>query len=254
MRWLLNDGPLWTGRGVLNQMRGTSAPAPQLSDFYGIGPGQIPGDWRIDDPVLSGSDVTSVRNDGGAGALFALGRRGTKPYPTREGLYMRTGAGRQLQMANPADLVGTHFMAVLDTTGVTGTKALLSQDGTSQSAYYETRNNLFVIRDPAGNLLATISYPTATGPALFEMRWTGSLVHLILNGTIVNSVTTAATASWPARNVGGGRDDRDDQGFNGLIGRCISVVIAPAKSAADPEQAVLVARQVLAAQYGITLP
>lgn len=167
---------------------------------------------------------------------------------------MRTGSGKQMQMANPADLVGTHFMAVLDTTGVSNIKALLSQDGYTQNVYYEMRSNLFIIRNTSGTTLASISYPTSTGPALYEMRWTGTLAHLIINGVVVDSSETSQTASWPARNVGGGRADQDGHCFNGLIGRCISVVIDPAMSATNPEPAVLLARQTLAQQYNINLP
>ena len=55
-------------------------------------------------------------------------------------------------------------------------------------------------------------------------------------------------------NVSAGpRSDLPAHGFNGPVGRCVSVIMAAGFSATAPEPDVLAARQMLAAQYGITL-
>ena len=70
-----------------------------IADYYGIGPGQIVGDWRVDDPIYwpSTSYMQTARNDGGAGALIELtgressrqtlisGDEGAKNTPLRSG-------------------------------------------------------------------------------------------------------------------------------------------------------------------------
>lgn len=233
--------------------RAGAAPETSLADFYGVGPGQIPGDWRIDDATVVNGEVTAVRNDGGAGALFNLGPRTNKPFPTRSGIYMVTGGGRQLALANTADLVGVHFLGVMDSSDTSTTiSALLARDTGTIENYYEVRRGQFAIR--GGNTTHTlITYANPGGPALYEMRWDGNEAHLIINGSIVGSTPTAALSSWPAKWIGGGRVDRDAHGFDGRLGRCVSVVMDPDHSATNPEPAVLLARQTLAAQYGIAL-
>ena len=235
---------------ILPVRRRGGASGGGLAQYYGTGPGQIPGDWRIDEPTLSGSSVMAVRNDGGAGAAFALSQSGANPVPIREGLFMRTNAGERLKIAATADMVGTHFMAPLQPTA-DRVAALLWQGGGAE-AYYEARLGLFVLRNASGGVLAQISYTPIAAPVIYEMRWDGTTVSLIINGVVVNSATTAPTASWPAKIIGTGTGSA--RAYAGLIGRCISVIIAPGYTAAAPEPAVLVARQTLAAQYGITLP
>lgn len=93
--------------------------APLLSDFYGIGTGQIPMDLRLDDPAkltLSGALIRAVSNDGGAGAAFdAAAGAGSEPSlpasgPTGADFSAATAGTRSLVLANPADLQGAHFL------------------------------------------------------------------------------------------------------------------------------------------------
>lgn len=232
------------GLGI-TAMRG-AAVEKQLADFYGTGPGQIPGDWRIDDPVVNGSTITSVRNDGGAGALFALSGSG---LPQKQGLYAALADNKGFVLANSADLVGTHFMAVVDATAGGGT--LMAQDSGAAENYVNVNPASFYIRERS--TFHTINFTNPGKAALFEFRWATSQITLWLNGALVRTIASPLDTEWRAKRIGIGRPDRPAHGFVGTVGRCISVVVDPARSHADPEPAVVVSRRALAKQYGITL-
>lgn len=55
------------------------------------------------------------------------------------------------------------------------------------------------------------------------------------------------------RFIAGGRGDRPEHCFSSPVGRMVMTRTATGYSMAAPEPAVLTARQVLAAQYGLTL-
>ena len=231
-------------------------PPETLDAHYGTGAGQILIDWRVDEPVLSGAQVQSVRNDGGLGADYNLVQRGTQPLPYASGLTMVTGGSKQLQITgtNSVDLINTHVSIVANTHAATAISAILAQDAGTNFGYLELLNTFIRFRTKDGAILGTIPYPDVDALWLFEVRWDGANAELAINGAVVGSVATTSQANWPMRFVGGGRIDRPAHGFIGPVGRAVMTKVQAGYSMAAPEQAVLAARQVLAAQYGITLP
>lgn len=243
---------LWAGGAVWTKPN----PAPSLTAHYGSGAGQILIDWRVDEPVLSGAQVQSVRNDGGLGAGYNLVQRGTQPLPDASGLTMITGGGKQLQITgtNSVDLITTHASIVANTNAATAISALLAQDASTNLSYLEFVSTFVRFRARGGSILGTISYPDVNALRLFEVRWDGATAELAINGAVIGSVATTAQANWPMRFVGGGRVDRPAHGFVGPVGRTVMTKVQAGYSMSAPEPAVLVARQVLAAQYGLTMP
>lgn len=245
MSLMLQRGPILRRRGA----------AATLADYYGTGGGQILIDWRVDEPVLSGSQVQSVRNDGGLGAGYNLVQRGTQPLPDASGLTMITGGGKQLQITGTAsvDLITAHVSIIANTHAATAISAILAQDAGASQAYIEFVSTFVRFRARGGTILGTITYPDVDALRLFEVRWDGATAHLAINGAVIGSVATATQADWPMRFVGGGRIDRPAHGFIGPVGRTVMTKVQAGYSMAAPEPAVLVARQVLAVQYGVTL-
>ena len=238
---------------------GRTAPAdlPKTLDaFYGTGAGQILIDWRVDEPVLSGAQVQSVRNDGGLGVAYNLVQRGTQPLPDASGLTMITGDGKQLQISDTSsvDLITAHVAIIANPHSTGVPSAILSQDAGTSFGYLELLNTFIRFRTPGGTILGTITYPDVNALRLFEVRWDGATAELAINGAVIGSVATTAQGDWPMRFVGGGRSDRPAHGFVGPVGRTVMTKVQAGYSMAAPEPAVLAARQVLAAQYGITLP
>ena len=226
-----------------------------LSTYYGSGDGHILIDWRVDAPVLSGAQVQSVRNDGGLGAGYNLVQRSTLPLPDASGLTMITGGGKQLQITgtNSVDLINTHVSIVANTRAATAVSPILAQDASTSLSYIEFVNTFVRFRTRGGTILGTINYPDVDALRLFEIRWNGATAHLAINGAVVGSLATTAQAAWPMRFVGGGRGDRPAHGFIGPVGRIIMTKVQSGYSMAAPEPAVLAARQVLGAQYGVVL-
>lgn len=252
-------------KGPMGEMKAAKGPGyawtkPQpIADFYGIGPGQIPGDWRLDDPVLDtdGVTITAVRNDGGAGAAFAMGQRPGQPLPRKSGIFADVSGSRQMLLANPVDLVNVHFMAVVDPRGApTANAPILARYGTQDSDYLEFRQTHLMLRNQAG-AIASVNYPAGAALGLYEWRWTqGQPGALYYNGALVGYSTQGnlTATSWLVQTFAGGDIDVPSHGYTGPVGRCISVIVDPAHSATNLEPAVLAARQTLAAQYGIALP
>ena len=243
---------LWAGGGAWAKPN----PAPSLAAHYGTGAGQVLIDWRVDAPVLSGAQVQSVRNDGGLGAAYNLVQRGTQPLPDASGLTMITGGGKQLQITGTAsvDLIAAHVSIIANARAATAISAILAQDAGTSQAYLEFSNTFVRFRARGGTILGTINCPDVDALRLFEVRWNGVNAELAINGAVIGSVATASQANWPMRFVGGGRIDRPAHGFIGPVGRTVMTKVQAGYSMAAPESAVLAARQVLAAQYGVVLP
>lgn len=243
---------LWAGGAVWAK---PAVPVISLAAHYGTGAGQILVDWRVDEPVLSGAQVQSVRNDGGLGLDYNLVQRGTKPLPNASGMTMITGGDKQLQIngTNTVDLINTHVSVVANTHAATAISSLFAQDANTSLSYIEFVSTFVRFRARGGTILGTISYPAVDALRLFEVRWDGATAHLAINGAVVGSLATTAQADWPMRFVGGGRIDRPAHGFIGPVGRAVMTKVQAGYNMTSPEPAVITTRQVLAAQYGLTM-
>lgn len=201
-----------------------------------------------------GVTITAVRKDGGAGAAFAMGQRGTQPLPRKSGLFADVTGSRQMLLANAVDMVNVHFMAVLDPRNSPTTNAPILARLTSEADYLEFTRTHLILRNQSGGL-GSVTYYAGTALGLYEVRWaTDEPLAQYYNGALVGySVSPITVASWPAQVFGGGRFGSESSGYTGPAGRCISVIVDPVHGPTDLEPAVRVARQTLAGQYGITL-
>lgn len=233
-----------------------------VSAYYGIGPGQIPGDWRIDDPVVSGSIITAVRNDGGAGPLFAMGQRAAQPLPLRSGMLADVSGSRQMLLANAVDMVNVHFMAVVDPRGAPTVNAPILARNARDSSYLEFRQTHLMLRQQGSDAtwpeaaMANINYPVGAELGLYEFRWQqGIPPALFYNGALVGYSARGALphTTYAMQVFAGGSASTPSHGYTGPVGRCISVIVDPGFSPTNLEPAVLAARATLAQQYGITL-
>lgn len=234
---------------------------PLLSDFYGIGPGQIPMDLRLDDPakmILSGALIQAVTNDGGAGAVFnanaAVGEEPSLPVsgPAGADFSQVTAGARRLTMANPADLQGVHFLCPFTVpTGSSVGFVASGPDGFTMPAFRSSSGNLSI---RVGN---NVEFPHITTAqdmfigneqwALLEIRIAAGRFQVWMNGALRHNLA-CSTAAHPITVLGSGSTAANR--WTSRLGRLISIVAADATTAYP---AVLLARQTLAARYGITL-
>ena len=223
-----------------------------LVQYYGVGPGQVPMDLRLDaaaKTTLTNGRVTGVANDGGAGATFnATAAEAYAPDPIPGGASFNGSTRRELVLANEANLIGVHliFAAFPRTAGdqkfLTGTGSNVSFQG-GNSVRFEP---LYTNRPQFGIAPAALG-----GWGVFEFRLMDNELTFWSNG--VRQPSAAFTpANYRARILGRG-SWTDKFFFDGVLGRCVSVVCAAGYTATSPEPAVLAARQRLAQRYGITL-
>lgn len=236
---------------------------PSISDFYGTGPGMIPMDLRLDEPVISGADVMSVRNDGGAGSMFAVSSQtGTRPRWVGDMAVFETSTGSKagLDFANAPDLFGTHVIfAVLDTAVSNGFRYVLDtgSDGTEEAMFTVdsgTLNRSVLFRSSAAGSGAVASFflPLGTNSwSIVEFRIADGMTSMWLNGGLIKTVATPTFTQFLAYRIG--YHSNDARPWRRGIGRLVSVVTAQSDHA-TPEPVVLAARAQLAAQYGVVLP
>lgn len=221
-----------------------------ISQFYGVGPGQIPGDWRADEPTVSGGLVSHIRNDGGAGALFDLTNSTNDGPAWLDGFVVPGGVTQTPMVFNQdLDLIGVHLLAVVDPTGVTSNGDILSgtKKGDARIAVNDTR----ILLGPAGRpAFVEGVYAPRSGLNLIEARWDLAGVTLIANSDLVASIPPPSVSSFLIFGFGQSRDGALNA-FSGPVGRWISVICTDGHSATAPEPAVLAARALLQQQYGI---
>lgn len=224
--------------------------APSLSDFYGTGPGQIAGDWRVDDPIYwpSTSFMQTARNDGGTGALIEL----TGPESTRqitmtgqEGAKYAFSTSATIRTAtfspNSPDAAGVHSLVVALFGTVDYTLSNPSYLGASSIVEGTTNTTGNVL---SMGLTFPFDVPTQTFH-LVEVRYSSQGVTVYLDGINLGTQAKALSQLLIA-------DLKMSSSWG--FGRVMSVVCDDVNhSATNLEPAVLLARQTLAAQYGVTL-
>lgn len=241
--------------GLSNARRVAPAPAPTLSAYYGTGMGQVPLHLNPSDAVMSGADVASIPNSGGAGAAFNA--TATTTGITRSGnLLTVPSTSVWLNLANAADLVGTRmfFVAAL-AAGLTGAinftgRSEASVDGGRANIRWDITNSRFQLQRYNGTAFDSALLP-GSGPLgaalhLIELEVAGGTARLFVDGVALG---TAAVA-WP--NL---LSDRIFAGhsapfFTGQAGDVLSVITdgTPARDAT-----MLAVRQIIAAKHGIAI-
>lgn len=261
MRWRAMAQPVYRGGpggafGIGGDAGAPAAPDP-IAAFYGVGLGQVPLHLAPEDAILDGSgNVTTVANRGGAGAAFAA--TATATGITRSGNLLTVPATNVwLNLANPADMVGTRlFIVAALADGLTGAinftgRSAASVDGGRTNIRWDITNSRFQLQRYNGTtfesaVLLPGSSPLGTALHLIEVEVAAGMARLFVDGVALGT----AAAAWP--NL---LSDRIFAGhsapyFTGQAGDVLSVVTdgTPARDAT-----MLSIRQFLAAKHGITL-
>ena len=231
----------------------------KLSDFHGVGPGQIPLDLRADSPEHVTRDasgaVSRVGNAGAVGAAFdLLGAGATRPIwnATAGGLDF-DGLDDAMSFAASPDLRGVHLIAAITikNTGVISNYPVF--DTSAGQVYYTNRYGVIDWRYQFTDGSTYYRLPVTYGAwNLAEIRCQGGMISLYWNG--VRRGSQALTSI--ARNVTtvGRSTQAGTSRFPGLMSRVVGVICDPAYSADLVEPAVTAARLEIAAQRGIALP
>lgn len=226
---------------------------PHLPDFYGIAPGQAPLDLRLDDPAVAGGYIQTVRNDGGAGAAFALSSTGTV-IPYTAGSVTFTASTQHMTFASAIDMAGVHVVMPVRviSTEVAANRYPRVLSGNGTGLFLDIRAGRIGFTAPSGHPLNGVSVNVGVpeGPwILWEIRYSGGLVVFYRDGVEVGRAS-AASQPFLVNRING----ESSYWLRGSVGRAVSVITDPARSPDNLEPAALVARQTLAAQYGIALP
>lgn len=255
---MLYRGPIWRGEGILNAKR-----APSLAAYYGVGPGQIPIHHTPSEPsgitLDENGKVTASINRGGAGAVFDLiGVPETAPKIGANAFDFDFEAGSNLEFATQPDVNGVHIVAagyrdpsapvlaqarILSGPGITGWWTYLSGTVTSWLA----RVNFTTL---GVNLNVSVGNGSYVGWGIHELRVSEGQVTYIINGVTVGSEPISSAVATYISHLGALRVADYTPKYIGDFG---SVICDSGHSAANPEPAVLLARQTLAAQYGVVL-
>lgn len=244
--------------GLRNARRGV--PADPFADLYGTGLGQIPMLLDPLDAVMSGANVVSIPNKGGAGAAFNATVMGTGAGMTREGgLLVKTSTTNYLQLSSPADLVGARLFVVsavapeaIGTGPRIAGRDFQSAAGDRTDMNVSIPNSAIAVRRHDGAGMPGVlsgTFPADPGGVLrlYEMEMAAGLFRVWVNGTQVAPVAYNVPTFIVDRVLGG----LTTPYFTGLAGIAGSV-ITDGTPAMDP--VMLRVRQTIAARYGITLP
>ncbi|MDO5606017.1 MAG: hypothetical protein Q4G25_12735 [Paracoccus sp. (in: a-proteobacteria)] len=226
-----------------------AVPRP-LGAYAGVGPGQIPMDlrfWEASDRTMSGSTITALTNRGGAGAAFNLsGADG----PVLDDGAARFAGGKALGFSVTPDIDGVHFLIAIKPTVTGANTNKFVAPGISNGGVYYTERSLTILdwRYYFGGSGPTVRINTPLDAwHIGEVRITDGEAALIWDGSVRHTVAETRTG-LSITGLGSPASL-----FQGYIGGLISVICAPGRSAAMPEPAVLLARQVLASKYGVSL-
>lgn len=247
--WL--GGVEQTGLWVGGQRVWQGAPQPMtLSDYYGTGVGEIVSHWRFDEPVVSGTTVTRVPCHGGNGGLFDLTRTNSVvTTASRRGSYFSAHpAYANVADGVSVDALGVHVIA---TTYIDSQFARNFAGSASTRLVTKFNNNAFLL-EVSGVGAPIYSAPVAQGVlfqkwALVEFRITPTGVHFWVNGA--HSFAPATITAYPITGFGTSMASGRYAQF-GSLGPVIGVVVDDADTI---HPAIVLARQQLAAEYGIIM-
>lgn len=240
---------------------------PAVTDFYGTSLGQIPFDLRLDEPAkqtLNGNLITAVVNDGGAGEIYAATATSALAPVTSTGPGAADFGEARTQYLTPAtspNLGGGHLLVPLFLPDFATNKYLFGAVGNNNLttlSLMRTTATTGYLRLRNGQTAATdyFSSPDFTVPLgrwmLLEVRLDRGRLTYWIDGTKIHDGTYATDRGWLANAIGYAGATTSNR-WTGKIGRIVSVICDPLYSADNPEQAVRVARQMLAAQYGLPL-
>ncbi|MGR3749556.1 hypothetical protein [Paracoccus sp. (in: a-proteobacteria)] len=250
--WLGHDGAsIWQKQATLQP----------ISDFYGVGMGQVPTDYNPALASYNGSNLlTSMPNQGGAGSYFNAIPEGT-PTLNRvaDSDLLNYSGNNWLTPANALNLLGTRSFFVVN---LTFPERLVYIVGNVQRLYNPSSNDgLTNIR--FDSLLGNVRFQRHNGStwvAVDGNSWWPTIgsgfylleLEIIANGQVkffvdgVQLGQMATPAQWPDFPISRIGHGQGNPGISGSMGRIVSL-ITDGSSAYDP--AIASIRQELKNQY-----
>lgn len=208
-----------------------------IAVHYGTGVGQIPTDLRIDDPTVSGSLVTAVRNEGGAGALFSMtapaGQEPTHYAGPPPEAFFGAGGVRQLVFANQADLQGTEVYIPTNIpedypiTASGGSRYLVG-GARSIGVRRPTADTLYIwlSTGSGGADVVGLTVPFASGRRIYSIRLFGGQAVVMRDGDVLDTLSIPATPflvdriGWTTGHSAGASSS-----WPSVIGRTVVLVV-----------------------------
>lgn len=228
---------------------------PRLSDFYGVGPGQIAIHLHSDNAVRDGNgNIQTFINSGGAGAMFNANRIGSVIPLTDKALDFTSAPKGYFETGNVADLNGARLMYVFSLRNYTVTTRWLGSDGVEFRSSTNTQGwtiQMWSSLSGTGSSfvnLFTTRQPNEDKFVLVETEYLGNgKISTWINGVrLGNSTNYPATHPFPGpiplKYIGKGNGN--GQGFLGLLGDVLAVQIG-----GNYDAAVLAARRHLNKRY-----
>ena len=221
----------------------------QISDFYGVGAGQIPMDHIYAQGTNVGGNITAVANSGGAGATFNLSAVGTIPQTDN---FVTLDPTDRFDVANRAEFIGTRLFVVADIFNTTNNQVFAGSNtsGDVTNVQLNAGGGVMRVQRNAGSGFVNADVPlspvVSTGLRIYEIEViSGGNVTVWVNGqqrgTLVNPHTT-----FGIRRIAAGQGSTS--GLRANLYRTLSLITGGDYAARVP-----VIRNALAAQYGITL-
>lgn len=235
---------VWSIVSILDDDGETGPQAPPISDFYGVGAGQIPIRLRSSEAVMAGGFVQRIPNAGGVGEAFDL-VAGSSDIPLTQAGAMSLTPTRWLRFSNvpgvsAPDLMATTIFIVADVSLEAVDQYFLGSGNPQANVWLQS--NGFVLRfsrrNPTTNSVESVfvglSPIITSGLRLYEIefipgvpaengRTTGGTINVRVNGEL------RGTAAHPypefrAWNFASGQNPVSGNGLNAQVFDTLSLV------------------------------
>ncbi|UPG35848.1 structural protein [Paracoccus phage vB_PmaP_KLEP18-1] len=221
----------------------TSGAEPQISDFYGTGPGQVPMRLQSSTAVLSGANVQRVPNAGGASTAFDL-IAGTAAI-TLAGNALDLAQDEWLRFSNVVqtsapDMMGTTVFIVADVTLGAVDQYFLG-NGSPQANVWLTANGAvmrFNRRNPTTNTVEQInvnlSPVVSTGLRIYEIEFlpgvpasngqtSGGSINVRVNG-VLRGTAAHPYPEFRTWNFAAGQNPANGNGLVAKVSDIVSLI------------------------------
>ena len=230
---------------------------PQIADFYGIGPGEIPMRHNFSAaPIDASGNLVSSPNAGGAGALFNL-TPGPTPIPVVEGR-LDLSPAMNLRFSNATigtrpNLMGTRVFIVADLRGLAVDQFLLGNGSPQANTFIRAGGGRIDIerRRPEDNVWerrnGVISPPLEGARRIYELDFGPSQIRLFVNGGL-RSTVTHAFPEYRVLDFAAGQNLGNGNGLDAWVSEIVSII-----HGGQSVERIPLIRQRLAETHGVTL-
>ena len=228
-----------------------------ISDFYGVGPGEIPMRHDFSQSVVNASgQLVSSPNAGGAGSLFDL-TPGSTAIPVVEGRLdllptMNLRFSNTVAATRP-NLMDTHVFIVADLRNVTIDQYILGNGSPQANVWIEAGGGRLRLtrRNPVTNSFETVNVnlsPAISGARrIYGIEFTGTHVRVFVNGELRGS----APHPYPEFRVldfAAGQNPANGNGLNAFVSEVTSLILG-----GEAQSRIPLVLQRLAQIHGVTL-